>query len=141
MTVLDKLKQVPAEKLSGPRVYSTDLMPSLLDAQDPVASLDFAARALKIKLITKSQVTLNAAHLVGPLGLMTFKSDPGLIGNGQIIPAIRSGTGSLSDLIREAMEAKKARDAAWKEENRAAIESWNEYIHKNGMPYDKYRQF
>ena len=101
MTVLDKLKQVPAEKLSGPRVYSTDLMPSLLDAQDPVASLDFAARALKIKLITKSQVTLNAAHLVGPLGLMTFKSDPGLIGNGQIIPAIRSGTGSLSDLIRE----------------------------------------
>jgi antitoxin CcdA len=40
-----------------------------------------------------------------------------------------------------AAEVKKARDAAWKEENRAAIESWNEYIRKNGMPYDKYRQF
>ena len=40
-----------------------------------------------------------------------------------------------------AAEVKKARVAAWKEENRAAIESWNEYIRKNGMPYDKYRQF
>ena len=40
-----------------------------------------------------------------------------------------------------AAEVKKARDAAWKEENRTAIESWNEYIRKNGMPYDKYRQF
>lgn len=40
-----------------------------------------------------------------------------------------------------AAEVKKARDVAWKEENRAAIESWNEYIRKNGMPYDKYRQF
>lgn len=40
-----------------------------------------------------------------------------------------------------AAEVKKARDATWKEENRAAIESWNEYIRKNGMPYDKYRQF
>jgi antitoxin CcdA len=40
-----------------------------------------------------------------------------------------------------AAEVKKAREAAWKEENRAAIESWNDYIRKNGMPYDKYRQF
>jgi len=40
-----------------------------------------------------------------------------------------------------AAEVKKAREAAWKEENSAAIESWNEYIRKNGMPYDQYRQF
>lgn len=40
-----------------------------------------------------------------------------------------------------AAEVKKAREAAWKEENRAAIESWNDYIRKNGMPYDQYRQF
>ncbi len=40
-----------------------------------------------------------------------------------------------------AAQVKAARDAAWKEENRAAIESWNDYIRKNGMPYDKYRQF
>lgn len=40
-----------------------------------------------------------------------------------------------------AAQVKAARDAAWKEKNRAAIESWNDYIRKNGMPYDKYRQF
>ena len=40
-----------------------------------------------------------------------------------------------------AAEVKKAREAVWKEENRAAIESWNDYIRKNGMPYDQYRQF
>jgi len=40
-----------------------------------------------------------------------------------------------------AAEVKKAREAAWKEENRAAIESWNDYIRKNGMPYDQYRRF
>jgi len=40
-----------------------------------------------------------------------------------------------------AAQVKAARDAAWKEENRAAIESWNDYIRKNGMPYDTYRQF
>lgn len=40
-----------------------------------------------------------------------------------------------------AAEVKKAREAAWKEENRAAIESWNEYTRKHGLPYDQYRQF
>ena len=40
-----------------------------------------------------------------------------------------------------AAQVKAARDAAWKQENRAAIESWNDYIRKNGMPYDTYRQF
>ena len=42
---------------------------------------------------------------------------------------------------RLAAQVKAARDAAWKQENRAAIESWNDYIRKNGMPYDTYRQF
>ena len=40
-----------------------------------------------------------------------------------------------------AAEVKRAREAAWKEENRAAIETWNEYTRKHGLPYDKYRQF
>ena len=40
-----------------------------------------------------------------------------------------------------AAEVKKAREAAWKEENRAAIESWNEYTRKNGLPLAKYRLF
>lgn len=40
-----------------------------------------------------------------------------------------------------AAQVKKAREDAWKIENRAAIESWNEYTRKHGMPYDEYRQF
>ncbi|WP_411340412.1 type II toxin-antitoxin system CcdA family antitoxin [Sphingopyxis sp. J-6] len=40
-----------------------------------------------------------------------------------------------------AAEVKKAREAAWKEENRAAIESWNEYTRKHGLPLAKYRLF
>lgn len=40
-----------------------------------------------------------------------------------------------------AAEVKRAREAAWKEENRAAIDSWNEYTRKHGLPLAKYRQF
>jgi antitoxin CcdA len=40
-----------------------------------------------------------------------------------------------------AAEVKKARETAWKEENRAAIESWNEYTRKHGLPLAKYRLF
>lgn len=40
-----------------------------------------------------------------------------------------------------AAEVKQARETAWKEENRAAIESWNEYTRKHGLPLAKYRLF
>jgi len=40
-----------------------------------------------------------------------------------------------------ASEVKKAREAAWQEENRDAIESWNEYTRRHGLPLAKYRQF
>ncbi len=40
-----------------------------------------------------------------------------------------------------ASAVKKAREAAWQEENKAAIESWNEYTRKNGLPLEKYRLF
>lgn len=40
-----------------------------------------------------------------------------------------------------AAEVKKAREAAWKEENRAAIESWNAYTRQHGLPLAKYRLF
>lgn len=38
-------------------------------------------------------------------------------------------------------EVRKAQGEEWKRENREAIESWNSWIRKNGMPYDEYRQF
>ena len=40
-----------------------------------------------------------------------------------------------------AAEVKKARESAWREENRTAIESWNYYTRQHGLPLAKYRQF
>ena len=40
-----------------------------------------------------------------------------------------------------AAEVKKAREITWQEENRAAIESWNDYTRKHGLPLAKYRLF
>lgn len=40
-----------------------------------------------------------------------------------------------------AAEVKKAREAAWKEENRGAIESYNAYVREHGMPFDEFRSF
>jgi len=40
-----------------------------------------------------------------------------------------------------AAEVKKAREAAWLDENREAIESCNAYVREHGMPYDEYRHF
>ncbi|MBZ9737476.1 MULTISPECIES: type II toxin-antitoxin system CcdA family antitoxin [unclassified Mesorhizobium] len=41
--------------------------------------------------------------------------------------------------IAEAVAAEKTR--LWKLENRATMESWNDYIDKNGIPLEEYRQF
>jgi antitoxin CcdA len=40
-----------------------------------------------------------------------------------------------------AAEVKKAREKAWQEENRAAIEASNEYVRKHGLPLARYRLF
>lgn len=40
-----------------------------------------------------------------------------------------------------AAEVKKAREAAWKAENREALESWNVYVRDHGLPLAKYRMF
>lgn len=38
-----------------------------------------------------------------------------------------------------AAEVKKTREAAWKEENREAIESYNAYVREHGLPLSQYR--
>lgn len=38
------------------------------------------------------------------------------------------------------IELKKSREAKWLAENRHAIIAFNDWIEKNGMPYDEYRQ-
>jgi len=34
-----------------------------------------------------------------------------------------------------AAEVKRERERRWKEENREAIDSWNRWLEKNGLPY------
>ncbi|TGT36932.1 type II toxin-antitoxin system CcdA family antitoxin [Mesorhizobium sp. M8A.F.Ca.ET.165.01.1.1] len=41
--------------------------------------------------------------------------------------------------IAEAVAAEKTR--LWKLENRATMETWNDYIEKHGVPLEEYRQF
>ena len=41
--------------------------------------------------------------------------------------------------LREVVE--ETRTAKWLQENQDAIEAWNEYVEKNGLPLAEYRQF
>lgn len=43
------------------------------------------------------------------------------------------------EAITAAVRAEKNR--RWKEENREAMEAWNEWTRKNGLPLEKYRLF
>ncbi len=38
-------------------------------------------------------------------------------------------------------DVKKAAEAKWLEENRPAMEEWNRWIEKNGIPYSEHRRF
>ena len=38
-------------------------------------------------------------------------------------------------------ELKKVRQARWKEENREAIDSYNAFVDRHGLPFDRFRQF
>ncbi len=54
---------------------------------------------------------------------------------------------SLSVNVSRAAEAgiaeavRKEKERRWKEENREAIEGWNQWVRENGLPLAKYRQF
>jgi antitoxin CcdA len=41
--------------------------------------------------------------------------------------------------LREVVE--ETRTAKWLQENQDAIEAWNEYVEKNGLPLAEFRQF
>lgn len=54
---------------------------------------------------------------------------------------------TLSVNVSRAAEAgiaeavRKEKERRWKEENREAIEGWNQWVRDNGLPLAKYRQF
>jgi antitoxin CcdA len=48
---------------------------------------------------------------------------------------------SVPTVGRTEAEVREAVRVAWLEENRAAIEGWNAWIEKNGLPLERYRPF
>lgn len=46
---------------------------------------------------------------------------------------------TLETSLREAVRARKA--VQWLEDNRAALQSSNQWVAKHGLPLEKYRQF
>src|SRR3546814_6458130 len=96
---LDTRRVVKAEELRGPRIYSTDLLPSHFNPEQPEESVELAARALKVKMITKGIVTLNSAYLVSPLGVLLMDKHPDLFSGEAIVHAFRTDKESLADLI------------------------------------------
>jgi len=40
-----------------------------------------------------------------------------------------------------AQEVANAKALQWQSENRAAMDAWNDYVEKNGLPLAEYRQF
>jgi antitoxin CcdA len=50
---------------------------------------------------------------------------------------------SISQASNRGLEeaVKKARADLWLEENKAALDSYNDWVEANGLPLEKYRQF
>jgi antitoxin CcdA len=53
------------------------------------------------------------------------------------IDASRAAEAGIADAMRRAQTDAEA----WREENREAIESWNAYVERNGLPLAAYRLF
>ena len=84
-------KTVAATALLGPRVYSTDLLTNHLTNADVEGSVREAARALKIKVLTKGTVVLNSSHLMDPLGAALVTRHPDILAGEGLLPAFRIG--------------------------------------------------
>lgn len=94
-------KKVAASSLSGPRVYSTDLLANHLILTDVDGSVREAARALKIKILTKGVVVLNSSHLMDPLGAALVARNPDLLSGEGLLPAFRVGDATFKVPLKE----------------------------------------
>ena len=95
---------IPAETLVGSRVYSTDLHPSLADPTQLDESVATAARALKIKALTKGTVTLNAAFLMTPIAVLLFQRHNSIFAGDAFLPAFRTDRQNLASLVETSPE-------------------------------------
>lgn len=96
---MDKYKKRPAASLSGPRVYSTDMHPRMLDGA-PAADLETTTlRGLKVKLLTKGIVTVNGGHLLHPRAITLLERNEELLTLGLLLPAIREDKASFQAYV------------------------------------------
>lgn len=60
-----------------------------------------------------------------------------------IVAAARQAGLNLSQISEAALRdaTKREHDKQWREENREAIEGWNRWVEKHGLPLEKYRLF
>ncbi len=100
---LNDKKTVTASSLSGPRVYSTDLLANHLVLTDVDGSVREAARALKIKILTKGVVVLNSSHLMDPLGAALVVRNPDLLSGEGLLPAFRVGDTTFKVPLEESL--------------------------------------
>lgn len=103
-----KFELLPANKLTGPRVYSTDFNPRALERGANELAI---SRSLKIKLLTKGVVTINGGHLVTPAAFEFLQRNPALLGDGLLLPAIREDKGDFSAYVADNQSAYDA--AGW----------------------------
>lgn len=88
-------RTISANMLKGPRVYSTDLLAGNLSNFEAESAVTNAARALKIKILTKGTVVLNSTHFVDPLGTLLCMRHPDILTGDGILPAFRVGDSAL----------------------------------------------
>jgi hypothetical protein len=121
----DSKKEVLANTLSGPRVYSTDFHPSHFPnpklAEDQEAQI---IRSLKAKFLTKGIVTINGGHLLNPPVVQLLREHEELLTDGLLLPARRVDKHSFGDYLEDHKDAIKA--AGWTTADETAAASFVE---------------
>lgn len=108
MSFLENRQLVPAENLTGPRVYSTDLHASHFQKGREDDLILTTARALKTKLLTKGTVTIHMSHLLSPGGVLFLANFPDALQCEAILPVFREDKKAVDDYLADHEEAYSA---------------------------------
>ena len=106
----------PAESLSGPRVYSTDLHPLHFRGGPltPDASRTLLYK-IKAKLLTRGVVTVNGAHLIQPVIADFLCQNEALLSHRLLLPAMREDRANFAEYASD--HENEYRSQGWTQEN------------------------
>lgn len=114
-------KEISAETLSGPRVYSTEFHPSHFNKPKLTQNAENEViRSLKVKFLTKGTVTINGGHLLNPPVVGLLKKNEELLTHGLLLPARRVDKPHFGDYLEDHKDAIKAAGWSSADENAAA---------------------